>query len=277
MSKKFGLLGYPLDHSLSKHLHTMLFSFKEIDKYSYDMFNISPDLFKKNCDNLFKLDGFNITAPYKTQIIPYLTSLSKSAKISKSVNLVEIINKKNYIGHNTDKYAFWKCIKKYGLTDPSLKTLLIGFGGTGKMIASTFDSINLNLTIAVRPSSLQKHKEFIYLNKLNNISLISIENISQSFNTIINATPIGSFPNIDACPIPKHIILKSNFVFDLIYNPTKTKLLEYAKNHNISHKNGIEMLVLQAVKSHEIWFNITYSQAQIDIAYLYIKKVLQNE
>ena len=235
MVKKFGLLGYPLSHSLSKHLHTILFSLKKTDKYSYDLFSISSDCFKKNYQEMFKLDGFNITAPYKTEIIPYLTSLSESAEISKSVNLVEIINKKTYIGHNTDKYAFLKCIKKYGLNKAHLNTLLIGFGGTGKMIASTFDSINLNLTIAVRPSSLEKHKTFISLNKLNNISLISIENISQNFNTIINATPVGSFPNINLCPIPKEIIIKSNFVFDLIYNPTKTKLLKYAKQANISH------------------------------------------
>ncbi|MCL2696580.1 MAG: shikimate dehydrogenase [Oscillospiraceae bacterium] len=228
--KKFGLMGYPLGHSLSPLIHSEIFKRTGYDG-EYSLYETKPE----NFDVLSSLTGFNVTIPYKEAIIPYCKRLDDSASCG-AVNCV-----RDKTGYNTDVYGFHKAIDALG-ADLSSRVCLLGYGGSGKMIADRVRKAGGKLTIATREN----------INELNG-----------DFDLLINSTPVGMYPNIEDSPIDfKSINVK--YVLDLIYNPAETKLLSLAKQKGAKVMNGLIMLVWQAVKSHEIWYGAGLSDNDAD-------------
>ena len=242
INKKFGLIGKNIHYSFSKEYFTDKFSSENLENCSYENFDIQ-DIFEfTKVAKIDSLVGVNVTIPYKETIIPFLDSISKKATKIGAINTIVFESDAKTRGYNTDWYGFKKAIKK-NLKPHHKKALILGTGGSSKAVAFAFSKLKIEFAFVSRTG----HKNgFLYadLNK----------DILASHQIIVNCTPIGTSPDIDLCPdIPYEYLNESHLVFDLIYNPEKTMLLQKAEEKRATIQNGFEMLVYQAEKAWEIW------------------------
>ncbi len=261
--KKFCLIGYPLGHSMSPVIHKELFKLTSTDA-SYELVEISPEDLKDRFCELKEFDGFNVTIPHKTQIIPLLDELSQRAELFGSVNTVSTDGGK-FKGNNTDCYGFLRALETAGIK-LSGDVLVCGSGGVSRMFA--FESVlaDANLTLAVRDADLdaaEMIKKEISDKLGKDIKVITLDEVCGKYDLLVNGTPVGMFPNIDACVLPKEKVVQCNAVFDAVYNPMETKLIKYAKDANIKCSNGLPMLVWQAAVAQEIWLGVKFTGEDI--------------
>ncbi|MCX7863041.1 MAG: shikimate dehydrogenase [Bacteroidales bacterium] len=234
----FGLIGKSLKHSYSK----ILFENKFSSQYSYLLFELEsiemfPTLLEQHNDIL----GLNVTIPYKTAIIPYLSKLDNKAKNINAVNTL-LIKNGNIIGFNTDIIGFEKAYNVV-LEKKHTLALILGTGGASKAVSYVLKRYKIPYL-------------FVSRNKFSEDTVLysDIMKMNISVSLVINSTPIGMYPNVDEMPfIPDNILYQKPVVIDLIYNPEKTKFLQKAEIFGCSIFNGIEMLKLQAYESWKIW------------------------
>jgi len=261
--KKFCLTGFPLGHSMSPVIHKELFKINNIDA-SYELKEVSPEALSNGLDSFMSYDGFNVTIPHKIGVIPFLDDLSDRAKLFGAVNTVD--NKNGVLtGHNTDCAGFIRALE---MADIELKgdVLLCGSGGVSRMFAFETVLAGADLTIAVRKADVDaanqiKKEMFEKLGK--DVRVITLDEVSRGYDVLINGTPVGMFPNDNACILPKEIVQKCSAVFDAVYNPMETLLIKYAKEAQIKCSNGLPMLVWQAAVAQEIWFGCEFTMQQV--------------
>lgn len=266
MSKKYAVIGHPIGHTMSPFIHNRLFELAGIEA-EYSVVDVAPenlgDDYKKI---LSKLDGFNITIPHKSAIIPYLSGLDKKAEMYGSVNTVDSNGK----GYTTDPDGFLQALKSNGIPVYG-KVVIIGTGGVARTIAFELAKAGADVTIAVRPQSIHKvaalSQEIQEKTVHPSISTCYIERLSKykgEIDLLVNATPVGMYPNVDAMPVGEDIISKSKAVFDVVYNPLETKFVKTAKAMGKKAVGGMDMLIYQAVVSHQIWDGSTYDIKDIE-------------
>ena len=235
--KTYGLIGKNISYSFSRNYFANKFKKEDIKNSQYINFDIDN---LSELNNIFNTDnfGFNVTIPYKEAIIPYLDSLDFHAEKIGAVNTIKIENEKK-IGFNTDWIGFKKSIEPL-LNSHHTKALILGTGGASKAVIYALDQLKI---------------ETLMVSRYGEISYEDLsEEIIQNHAIIINCTPVGTFPNIDAAPeIPYHFITKNHFAYDLIYNPAETLFLKKCKEKGAVVKNGLEMLEIQAEASWKIW------------------------
>ncbi len=241
MSKKqFGLIGRNISYSFSKKYFTEKFKKLEITDKEYVNFDLTDISEFKNID-LSNIGGFNVTIPYKKQIIPFLDSVDSEALEVGAVNTIKIVDKK-LVGYNTDVYGFEKSIKPL-LKSKHKKALILGIGGAAEAVAYVFRKLKIPYLFVSRQP------------KEDNIAYYQInKNILEEFQIIVNCTPLGTFPEVEKCPdIPYEHLNNSHLLYDLIYNPTETFFLKKGRERGAITKNGYKMLIFQAEKSWKIW------------------------
>lgn len=268
MKKHYGLIGYPLGHSLSPQIHKRLF---ELDgaEADYEMMEIPPENLREHFDRLKALDGFNITIPHKINILGMCNGLSETAQRYGSVNTVKIED--GYVmGYNTDAFGLLNSVAHMGAND-SKDVCLLGCGGVGRMAAIEAACLAPKLTIAVREEDIpvaERLKQQIdtELKEVANceVKVIRLSEVQGGYDLVVNATPVGMHPNVDASPLKKEQLQGVRFLFDAVYNPSETLLARYAREMGIKAQTGMSMLVLQAVGAHKVWNDAQYDQADID-------------
>jgi shikimate dehydrogenase len=239
IKKDYGLIGYPLGHSLSPFIHAEIFK-RNKKSNAYSLYEILPEELKTKYSLLSSLGGFNVTVPHKEAIIPYCEKLDESAACG-AVNCVS-----GKTGYNTDVFGFEKSVKAMG-ANYLAGVCLLGYGGAGKMIAHTVAKAGGRLTIA--EIDTEKLKDCPY-----KANLVRIKDLKGEFGLLINSTPVGMHPKIKNSPIDFKKV-HADYVLDIVYNPIKTKFLTLAEQKGAKTMNGIVMLVWQAIKSHEIWYD----------------------
>lgn len=264
--KKYTLIGHPLGHSMSPFIHDRLFKLKGRE-VSYSLTDISPeDLNSKKEYLKSEFVGYNITIPHKVAVIPFIDKMDTSALRYNSVNCVAN-TQEGSVGYNTDCYGFLNSLKMNNISLDG-KVLLLGCGGVGRMMAIESLLHGATLTIAIIEEARDMCNTL--LAELNEkfpnvkVEVVLMSEITGSFDLVINSTPVGMFPKVDNCPLSDETISKCGAVFDAIYNPTETKLVQKFKAQGKKAVGGMAMLVLQAVKAHEFWDNDTYSNDEID-------------
>jgi shikimate dehydrogenase len=238
----FGLLGYPLTHSFSQKYFTEKFQQLGIENASYENFSI-PDIQELTTilESKKGLEGFNITIPYKRAVIDFLDEFSGPVKKMGACNCVKITDGK-LKGFNTDIVGFQKSLQPF-LKPIHQKALILGTGGASAAVEYVFQQLNISYQFVSRNAS----EDAISYQDLT-------KDMLDSHQLIINTTPLGMYPNVDACPeIPFQYITEQHHLFDLIYNPIETKFLKLGKQKGASIQNGYEMLILQAEESWRIW------------------------
>lgn len=244
--KKYGLLGYPLGHSFSKNYFNQKFEAEKIDA-EYLNFEI-PDI--KEIKNVIKenpeLNGLNVTIPYKQQVIPYLDDLDDDARQIGAVNVIKfskgLFGKVKLKGYNSDIIGFKQSIETL-LKDHHRKALILGTGGASKAVFHGLKQLGIAATFVSRQC-----KEYC-------ITYEEItEKIMEQYHVIVNTTPLGMYPNVNACPnIPYELLTSDHLLYDLLYNPDETLFMQKGKERGAVVKNGLEMLLLQAFAAWEIW------------------------
>ena len=261
---KYTLIGHPLGHSMSPMIHEGLFKLKG-KNCPYDLTDIAPENLSSKADFLRSLSGFNITIPHKVAVIDLIDEMAESAERYNSVNCVANKDGK-LIGYNTDCDGFLLSVNSKNMPIDG-NVLLIGCGGVGRMIAVETVRHGGKLTVAHIPEALEMAEslksEILAKYPSAVIKTIDISKISGNFDMLINASPVGMYPKVDAMPLMESLLQQCGAVFDAIYNPTETKLIQTAKAMGKPVCGGAAMLVWQAVKAHEIWNEDTYSNEQI--------------
>ena len=227
---KCGLLGRKLGHSYSPQIHGLL------GDYSYYLFEKEPEelaSFLKNGD----FTGINVTIPYKKDVIPYLDALSPAAQKIGSVNTIVRRADGSLFGHNSDYFGFVSLVKHSGIAVEGKKVLVLGSGGTSNMVVTALRDLGAAPVVISRSGE----------NNYGNLHLHSDASV------IVNATPVGMYPNTGVSPIDLNRFPKLDGVLDVIYNPAKTQLLLDAEKLGIPHENGLWMLVAQA-KEAAVYF-----------------------
>lgn len=238
----YAVIGNPVRHSMSPKLHSLLI--KDCNYYAVEL---KAEELKDFC--IFakeKLKGFNITVPYKKDIIKYLDNTDMLAKDIGSVNTVKTENGRLY-GYNTDMYGLLTAIKEHNIEIKNKNILILGAGGIALTAVYALKKEGGNITVAARDVLKAE-------NSIKNTAVIDINNIKGSYDIVINCTPCGMTGQEDNSAVDIKNI-PCEFLFDTIYNPLKTKLIKDAENAGITAANGLNMLIYQAVKAQNIWGN----------------------
>jgi shikimate dehydrogenase len=241
----YGLIGFPLEHSFSASYFSSKFK-KEGIKAKYINFPLKeisefPELIRSNQG----LGGLNVTVPYKEAIIPFLDSLSMTARTIRAVNTIHFCRSEHrgaLIGHNTDVIGFRRSLEEH-IRDQHNKALVLGTGGSSKAIRYVLEEMG----IPCRFVSRKKGENRLSYQELN-------KGIMKEYRLIINTTPLGMYPDVDSYPdIPYDMLTPEHLLFDLVYNPEQTRFLAKGDEKWASTVNGYDMPKYQAEASWEIW------------------------
>lgn len=266
MQKKYAVIGHPIGHTMSPFIHKKLFELSGIDA-SYGVIDIKPEELERDYENVLKkLDGYNITIPHKSAVIPLLDEIDKKADMYGSVNTVKNSNGRAS-GYTTDPDGFLKALEYAGIP-LSGRVVILGCGGAARTMAFEALLKNASLEFAVRKKSIPKVKKLIaeINSKLENpeVSFCEIGGLSGDIDTLINATPVGMSPNSGNMPVNEIQLKKCANVFDAVYNPLDTLLVKTARKNGSKAESGMSMLVWQAVAAHYHWDKSVYDVKDIE-------------
>lgn len=254
----FAVVGHPIGHTMSPFIHKKLFALGGLSpEYQVlDMKDLSLE-----ADKLRQLDGINITIPHKQAIIPLLSGLDEKAAKNQSVNTVMVENGQLW-GYTTDGPGCCKALANHSANCAG-HTLLLGAGGAARAIAFELLPLGGTLTLAVR----DKEKGFRLAEELGLgvkvISFTELEGGTEEYSLLINATSVGMYPKSGVSPVSGQVVQRCESIFDAVYNPHETALLQLGKQLGKNLIYGIEMLVYQAVAAHEIWYGATFTEGAI--------------
>jgi shikimate dehydrogenase len=242
----FGLIGHPLGHSFSQRFFTEKFQREGIHDARYALFPL-PEIadFQKIVDENPDLEGLNVTIPHKEKVIPYLHGLDETAAAVGAVNCIRIRAGRLW-GHNTDVHGFEQSLRRAAEAQPTVlrqTALVLGTGGASKAVAHVLGRMGLPFRFVSRQPA-EGQLAYADLPALDFGAL----------GLIVNTTPLGTYPDTEGCPpLPFEKISERHLIFDLVYNPPQTLLLQRAAAQGAAVQNGLEMLHLQAEKAWDIW------------------------
>lgn len=242
--REYGLIGYPLSHSFSQKYFTEKFHRDGINDAVFHAFPIPTiDYLPHLMEEHPLLKGFAVTIPYKREVMQYLDRQTEAVEKMNACNCVCIRHGKLY-GYNTDVVGFEQSFIRY-LRPHHTKALILGTGGASSAVAFVLDKLHIDYRYVSR---YRDHDRQI----LGYADLD--ENILGLYTVIINCTPLGTYPKVEEAPeIPYHLLNDNHYLFDLVYNPAKTKFLELGEQQGAAIQNGYDMLILQAEENWKLW------------------------
>jgi len=250
--KKFLVIGNPIEHSLSPELHNYWIKKNNIDAI-YEKQKLNEDQLEQFIlqvkDN--KIDGINVTVPFKKTVIPYLDKLSSEAQSTQSVNTIYKKDNK-LVGHNTDIFGFKTSIEKAGYNLNNKEVLILGAGGVVPSII--FSLIEMKVS-KIKISNRTKEKAENLKNFFKNVEVIKWGEVS-NFDMIINATSLG-LNKEDSLNLDFSSIYGNKFFYDVIYNPSETNFLKIGRELGNKTLNGKLMFIYQAFSAFNIWHGQT--------------------
>ena len=250
----YGLLGRTLGHSFSPQIH------KSLGGYSYELFEVEPENLKGFFENT-ALKGFNVTIPYKKDVIKYCSSLSDAAQKTGSVNTIVRNPDGSFAGHNTDYYGLDYLIRSAGFEVSGAKIIILGNGGVSGTVRQLMNDRGASEVVTISRKGEENY-----------------ENISRHYDAefVINTTPVGMYPDNGRAVIDITEFKSCRGVIDLIYNPIKTRLVMDAENMGIPAEGGLKMLVAQAAGACELFLGSKISDELIEAEYMRILRQVEN-
>ncbi len=240
--KRYGLLGRTLTHSFSAGYFAEKFKTLDITDAVYENFELAsieqlPQLLSKHPE----MKGLNVTIPYKEEVLPFLTERNVIVEAIGACNTIKFEGDR-LCGYNTDVVGFRKALESQ-LKLHHKKALVLGTGGAAKAVCYVLNQLSIEYNLVSR----KKEESVCGYEDLN-------EQMLSAHQVLINTTPLGTYPNINENPpVPYEFITPQHFLFDLIYNPAKTKFLAEGEKRGAQISNGHQMLIEQAEESWRIW------------------------
>ena len=241
--KRFGLIGKKLGHSFSAKYFAEKFEREGLQECDYSLYEL-PEI---ECVKEFMLTpglvGFNVTIPYKQQIIPYLDALDAQAREVGAVNCVKIERDGRRVGYNTDVDGIRLSLDKLLGEEKVSAALILGTGGASQAVQYVLRERGIDYKVVSR----EKGKVDLTYDDLT-------QDVMVTHRLIINASPVGMYPACENCPdIPYAMLSGSHYLFDLVYNPLTTRFMELGAEQGAATLSGIDMLYAQAESAWRIW------------------------
>lgn len=257
---KFAVIGHPIGHTMSPFIHQQLFAMRGLS-FDYDVFDIPPQELEQWIPRLKEYTGFNITIPNKEAILPFLDEIDPTAAAFGSVNTVKVQNGRMK-GFTTDGPGCILALERGGVV-PRGNVLIAGTGGAARALAfalACYPGVE-QITLASRAASLPKGQAIAQAAEsfahstghTARLLCVPYEELEGTFDLMLNATSVGMRPNVNGCPVSDDVIARCKAVFDAVYNPGETVLLQKARAMGIPVVHGIDMLVYQAAAAQMIW------------------------
>lgn len=246
---EYGLIGEALGHSVSKEIH------EQLADYTYEPHPLTREEFPAFMEQR-PFRAINVTIPYKQEVIPYLAEMDDSAKAIGAVNTIVNRDGKLY-GYNTDMPGFIYMVKKNGVDMTGKKVVVLGNGGASQAIQAAVKKMGAADMIIVGHRTMKE-------------GIITYEECFLKHSDaaiVVNTSPVGMFPNIDASPVDLTHFPQCQAVFDIIANPLTTKLVAQARELGMIGVTGLEMLVAQAKYAVEIFLDTKIDENKIDEIY----------
>lgn len=261
---KLGLIGAKLGYSFSKVIHTMSFDFNKINA-EYDLIEVQTEEIEGVIDKLKnkELLGINVTIPHKMSVIPYLDKLSPEAEKIGAVNTICYKDGK-LTGFNTDYFGFRMTLQNFEVDIKDKKVFVLGSGGAAKAVVACIQDLEGDVTIVSRPED--NAKDNFTDENIHFINYQELEEVTEK-DVLINCTPCGTFPNTEIMALSETALKGFNAVVDVVYNPEKTLLLRKAEENGAKAVNGLYMLVAQAIKADEFYYDIKIPKEITDKIY----------
>ncbi len=261
LPKKFAVIGHPIGHSLSPLMHNTAFRLLSLN-YDYEKLDIEPDSLT-NAVNLFRESnwgGFNVTVPHKESIMKLLDEISPEAKSIGAVNTVVNKNSK-LIGYNTDVIGVELAMQPFRERISGKKCMIIGSGGAARSVTYVLVKKFNVKSIVIAAQLLEQAENLVSNFKSGKVefhvipsSEVAIGAFIKECALIVNATSVGMHPNIEASPLTnKDFILGNQIVFDVIYRPIKTRLLNDALEKGATIIGGLDMFIQQGAAAFKLW------------------------
>ncbi len=249
--KKYLVIGNPIDHSLSPKLHNYWIKKNNIDAI-YEKQQLNEDDIESLISKVKerKLNGINVTVPFKKVVISHLDQLSLEAENTQSVNTIYLDNGK-VVGHNTDISGFELGIKYSNFDVTGKKILILGAGG---VVPSIIFALNKMKAYGISLSNRTKDKAESLKSLFKNIKIIDWGDIPE-FDMIINATSVGLNKD-DQINLDFSNVGKNKFFYDVIYNPKETNFLKIGKKMGNKTENGKLMFIYQAFTAFRVWHKV---------------------
>jgi shikimate dehydrogenase len=255
MTKTYAVIGDPIDHSLSPAIHNAAFLFFKLD-CTYIAYRIPKGELEYGVESLKKVGiaGFNVTIPHKVDMMKLLNEADEECRLIGATNTV--VNDNGFLkGYNTDVGGFLDPIRKRKIDCKNVEVLLIGAGGAARAIVGAFAKekarkITVTNRTKERADSLVRFAKQLGLES-DYSDLTQAGEMAGNYKFVVNATSVG-LKGID-CPISTKKIDRSSIVYDIVYMPVETPLIQQSKNQGATIIYGWEMLLAQAMKSFEIW------------------------
>ncbi|MCA1900144.1 MAG: shikimate dehydrogenase [Chloroflexi bacterium] len=256
---QLGLIGYPLEHSLSPKIHAAALKACGLSG-GYALFAIPPQDSQGLKDLIARvrareIHGLNVTIPHKQSVIEFMDELTPTAKAIGAANTIYLRENK-LIGENTDAAGFLADLKKF--TDGKKlaygkSALVLGAGGAARAVVYALLRGGWNIALAAR--RVEQAQELANSFENETIKVINYAELQPfGFDLLVNATPVGMSPKVDDSPLPgKFSLNKDTMVYDLVYNPRQTRLAREAQAQGCSAATGLGMLIEQAALAFEIW------------------------
>ena len=250
---KCGLLGRRLGHSYSPMLHALL------GDYEYLLYEREPD----EVEDFIRRgawDAINVTIPYKKTVVPFLDQLSEGARALGSVNTIVRRADGTLFGDNTDVFGFTYMLRRSGVNPAGKKALVLGSGGASVTVQSVLRGLGAQVVVISRTGAdnygnLSRHRDA---------------------RLIVNATPVGMYPNNGVSPVDLAAFPACEGALDLIYNPARTAFLLQAEALGIPHENGLSMLAAQAKRASELFTGKSLPDEDVERSIRAVEHTLQN-
>ncbi len=274
-ARRYGLIGFPVKHSFSAAMHNAAFKSYEINA-RYELFEVSPDkldIFLRALKNE-NICGINVTIPHKENSLRCLDKKSVEVEEIGAVNTIRVNTDGTLKGFNTDYAGFTRHLEELGIK--AKKAALIGAGGAAKAVSVALAKKG---TSEIAIYDVEKEKSFSLAERIKNIkpdcNVYNVDSVSglkiEEKNILVNASPVG-MKEADPCLVEESVLRPDLFVYDLIYNPEKTKLLQLAESKGLKNSNGLMMLLYQGMLAFEHW---TGQSAPKEIMYKALLKELK--
>ena len=262
-TKHFAVIGHPIGHTMSPFIHAELFRLNGIDG-DYAIVDIAPDTLGTEIPRLLReLDGFNVTIPYKSAVIPFLDAVEGVAKEYGSVNTVRCADRS---GRTTDPTGF---VRALAAADIPLSghVAILGAGGVCRVFAGEAARAGCSVTFGVLESDIPSAEAIIAGIRAYHpdfrAEVVRITELRGTFDLLVNATPVGMYPKVNAMPVDRELLKSCAAVFDAVYNPENTALLTAAREAGCKAQGGMPMLVWQAAAAQEIWMGVEFDPQEV--------------
>lgn len=246
MKKQVGLIGWPVEHSLSPRMQNAAFNALSIDA-EYRLLPTTNDQLKERLEQLRSDDwlGANITIPHKAAVIAWLDGIDQAAQAAGAVNTI-VKRGDRLIGYNTDVIGFQRALIETGVEVKDRSCVVLGAGGAAQAVVYVLKQLGAQVTVYARDAAKAQSLEAKHWSEIDRIEPVTI--------LIVNATPIGMWPKVEASPYPNDASFPANaLAFDLIYNPSRTRFMAQAEQAGARSINGLTMLLYQGAAAFELW------------------------